>query len=120
GAGDTELGEPSDVLRGEALSMLDALAEAPRRPNVAGCRERVECLPVRTVADRVHPHRPAAPRSLADHMRELVAARDRHTGAAEQPGRLRAERPVHERLQVADPQVVVADARVEAERLELV
>ena len=39
--------------------------------------------------------------------------------AVEHPRGLRAERAVHEHLQVADPQEVVADARAEPERLEL-
>ena len=50
----------------------------------------------------------AAPR--ADDLRELVAARDLHARAVEHPRRLRAERPVHERLQVADAEEVVAEA----------
>ena len=51
----------------------------------------------------------AAPR--ADDLRELLAARDLHAGAVEHPRRLRAERPVHEHLQVAEPQERAAEAR---------
>ena len=40
--------------------MLDALAEPERRPLVARRLERVERVPVRAVADRVHRDRPAA------------------------------------------------------------
>ena len=36
-------------------------------------------------------------------------------GAVEQPRGLGAERPVHERLDVADPEEVVAEARADAD-----
>ena len=64
GARDAELGEARDVLRVEALGVLDPLAEAERLPRVAGRLERVERLAVRAVADRVDADRPAgrAPR----------------------------------------------------------
>src|SRR6185437_12187613 len=47
---------------------------------------------------------------------ELVAARDLHPRAVEQAGGLRAERAVHERLEVADADQVVAEAAVETKR----
>ena len=59
GAGDAELGEAADVLRGEALRVLDPLPQPERLPRVARRLERVERLAVRAVADRVHADRPA-------------------------------------------------------------
>ena len=47
-------------------------------------------------------------------------ARDLDAGAVEHPCCLRAERAVHERLQVADPNEVVAEAAADPERRELV
>ena len=71
------------------------------------------------IADRMHRNGPPESGALADHGRELVTARDRDARAVEHPRGLRAERAVHEALQVADPQEAVADSRVDAERLEL-
>ena len=85
--------------------MLDPMAEAEWLPDVAGRLEGVERLAVRAVADRVHADGPAEPGALAHDLGELLAARDGHAGAVEHPCRLRAERPVHERLEVTDPQV---------------
>ena len=119
GAGDAERREAADVLRCEALRVLDAVAQAERRPHVARRLEGVERLAVRPVADRVHADGPAQPRARADDVGELVAARDHDARAVEHPRGLRAERPVHERLQVADPEEVVADPGAEAQRLEL-
>jgi hypothetical protein len=82
-------------------------------PCITGRLERVERVPVRLVADRVHPHGPAALRAAADDLLELLAARDLDAGAVGQERRLRAERSVHEALEVADPQVLVAEARLQ-------
>ena len=57
----------------------------------------------------MHGDGPAGRRSPADDVRELVAARDLDAGAVEHPRRLRAERPVHEHLEVADPEERVAE-----------
>ena len=118
-ARDAELGEAPEVGGVDALRVLDPLAEAERRPELAGRLERVERLAVRTVADRVDRDGPAGGGRRADDLGELLAARDAHAAPVEHPGRLRAERAVHERLQVAEAQVVVAEAGPEAELGEL-
>ena len=96
--------------------MLDALAQAARMPCVARLLERVERLAVRAVADRVHGDGPACLGAGADDLRELLAARDLHAAAVEHPRGLRAERPVHEHLQVADAQHLRADPAAQRER----
>ena len=48
--------------------------------------------------------------ACADQLVELLAARDLDPGAVEHPRGLRAERAVHERLQVAEPQQRAAEA----------
>ena len=118
-AGDTELGEAREVLRCEALRVLDPLAQAARRPFVLRRLERVERLAVGAVADRVHPDRPARSGGRAHDLRELVTARDANPRAVEHPRGLRAERTVHEHLQVAEAQEVVPEAGADPERLEL-
>ena len=99
--------------------MLDPLAEPERRPFVPCRLECVERLAVRAVPDRVHADRPPGPRSAADDVGELLAARDPDAGAVEHPRGLRSERAVHEDLEVPDPEAIVTDARPEPERLEL-
>ena len=79
-------------------------------PGVACRLERVERLAVGPVADRVHRHGPARCGAGADDLGQLLAARDHDARPVEQPRRLRPERAVHERLQVAEPQEVVAEA----------
>src|SRR6185312_5621315 len=54
-------------------------------------------------------------RSLAHDLRELRAARDADAAVVEHPRRLRAERAVHERLQVAEPQHRRARAAADAD-----
>ena len=49
-----ELREARDVLRREALRVLDAMAQAERPPHVLRRLERVERVAVGLVADRVH------------------------------------------------------------------
>ena len=70
----------------------------------------------------MHRDGPAGCCGPLDDVRELGAARDLDAGAVEHPRRLRAERPVHEGLEVADPQERVAEpgrqARV-AESVEM-
>src|SRR6476619_8356430 len=90
--------------------MLDPLAQAERLPGLAGRLEGVERLAVGQVADRVDGDRKAGARALADVLLELLAAGDLHTGAVEHARGLRAERAVHERLQVADAQQRAAEA----------
>ena len=110
---DTELCEPRDVLLREQLRVLDARAQAA--PLLPRLLERVERVAIREVADRVHRDGESGACARADDLHELVAARDLHSRAVEQPGGLRAERPVHERLQVADADQVVAEAAVQAQ-----
>ena len=50
---------------------------------------------------------------------QLGPARDLDPASVEEPGRLRAERPVHEDLEVADPQEVVSEAGADSEFFEL-
>ena len=118
-AGDAELREPPEVFGRQALRMLDPLPQATRRPFVLRRLERVERFAVRAVADRMYPDRPAGARRATNDLGELLAARDPHAGAVEHPGGLRAERAVHEHLQVAEPKEVVAEAGAESQRLEL-
>ena len=118
-ARDAELGKTTDVLRREALRVLDSLAQPQWRPHVVGRLERIQRRTVRRVADRVDGDGPAGRCARADDLRELLLARDDDAGAVEHPRGLGAERPVHERLQIADPEEVVADPRVDAEGFEL-
>src|SRR5919198_3596257 len=62
-AGDAERGEATDILRCEALCVLDALPQAQRRPLVPRLLERVERLAVRAVPDRMDSDRPARARA---------------------------------------------------------
>ena len=78
--------------------------------------ERVERFAVRAVADRVHADREAGGCAAAHDLRELGAARDLHAAAVEHPRGLRAERAVHEHLQVADAQHRAAEPRPQADR----
>src|SRR5512132_2593919 len=87
-------------------------------PEIARRSECVESLAIRAIADGVHRQGPACPRSGPDHLRELFSGRNRDARAVEQPGRLRAERSVHEGLQVAESQEVVADPGAEPESFE--
>ena len=97
--------EARDVLRREQLRVLDPLPEAERAPRVARRLERVERVAVRAVADRVHRDRAAR---AARRARTISSSSSRAVistpAAVEQPRGLRAERAVHERLQVADAQ----------------
>ena len=119
GAGDADRGEAGNVRGVEALRVLDPLAQAERLPGVLRRLERIERVAVRPVADRVHRDRPAGGGRAPDDVLELLPARDPDAGAVEHQRRLRAERPVHERLQVAEPEEVVAEPRPERERGEL-
>ena len=88
--------------------------------SLAGRLEGVERGSVGPVADRVHRHRPARARRAPDHVLELRAARDLDPGAVQQQGGRRAERPIHEALQVPETQHVVAEAGADPERGQLV
>src|SRR5439155_10623607 len=102
--GDAELREAWDVLRREALRVLDPLTQACALPELARLLERVERLAVGAVADRMHADGPSRFGAFANDLGELLAARDLHAAAVEHPRGLRAERAVHEDLQVPDPQ----------------
>ena len=111
-AGDAERREAGEILGREQLRVLDPVAQPERLPDRPRLLERVERLAVRAVADRVHRDREARPRRRA---RTISASSSplviRTPRAVEHQRRLRAERPVHERLQVAEPQQRAAEAR---------
>src|SRR5262249_62375619 len=114
GGGEAEPAEAGAVLPREQLRVPDRRAQPS--PLLARLLEGVERIAVREVADRVHRDRQPRPCAGADDLDELVAARDLHAGAVEEPGGLRAERAVQERLEVADADQVVAEAAVEVQR----
>ena len=58
-------------------------------------------------------------RAASNDFRQLVAARDLDAAAVHQPRGLRAERAVHERLQVADAQKRIAEPRTDVDRLQV-
>ena len=120
GRGDADRLEARDVLPGEELRVLDARAQAAGAPLVRGRLEAVERVAVRLVADRVDGDGEPGPRGAAHDLGELVAARDLDAGAVQQARGARAERPVHEDLDVAEPQQVVAEPAAQAERLDRV
>ena len=107
--GHAESGIAREVLLGHALCVLDPLPKAFRAPVLLRLLERVECLAVREVANRVHSDRPAGFGSPPDDVRELNAARDLDARAVEHPRRLRAERSVHEGLEIAHPKERVTE-----------
>src|SRR5437763_8013338 len=109
GGGDAELGEPGHVLRCEQLCMLDPRSESERLPDAAHLLERIERLSVREVADGVNGDREPRGGAPANELRELLLARDLDARAVEEARGLRTERPVHERLQVADADEIVAE-----------
>ena len=113
GGGDAELRKACDVLGREALRVLDPLAEATRAPGVLRALEGVEGCGVGGVADRVHADRPTRRGTLAHDLLELLARRDHDAAALRHPRRLRPERPVHERLEVAEPEERRAGAAAE-------
>ena len=96
--------------------MLDPVSQAHVDPCIARRLERVERVSVRLVADRVHGDRPAALGGAPDDLLELLAARDLDARPVGHQRGLRAQRAVHEALQVADPEVLVAEAGAERER----
>jgi hypothetical protein len=99
--------------------VLDPLAEPAGAPLVLRRLEGVERATVREIADRVHGDWEAGPRAPPDDVLELLVAHDLHAGAVEHERRARPERAVEERLDVAHPEEVVAEARGEADSLEL-
>ena len=113
------VGEAADVLRREQLGVLDALAEAERLPDRAGLLEGIERIAVRAISDRVHRDREPAGGAAAHDLRELLAARDLHAASVEEQRGLRAERPVHEDLEVTEREQVVAEARAQAELVRM-
>src|SRR5439155_24251073 len=100
GGGDAELGEPGHVLRGEQLRMLDPRSKSERLPDGARLFEGIERLSVREVADGVHRDGEPCGGATANELRQLFLARDLNARGVEEPSRLRAERAVHEGLQV--------------------
>ena len=118
--GDAELGKARDVRGIQALRVLDPLAQPEWLPELPRHLERIERLAVGPVTDRVDGDRPAGGRSRADQLGELLAARDAHAAPVEHPRGLRPEGAVHERLEVAEPQVVVADPRPQPELPDVV
>ena len=99
--------------------MLDPLAQPERLPGVPRRLERIERLAVRAVADRVDGDRPAGGRAARISSASSSPLVMHDAAPVEHPRGLRPERPVHERLQVAEPQVVVADPRAQPELREL-
>src|SRR5437763_7999076 len=116
---DPELREAPDIFRRQALRVLDAMAKAERPPHFLRRLERVERVAVRAVADRVHGEGEARVGTEPDQLLELLARRDAHAGAVQQERRLRAERPVHERLQRAEAQERAAEPAAQAELHDL-
>ena len=117
---DAERREPWDVLPREQLRVLDPWPQAAGCPEVTGLLERVQRVPIRQVADRVHCDGEAGAGGAPNDVRELVLARDLDAGAVEKSRRLRPESAVHERLDVADAEVVVPEPRGEADLRDLV
>jgi hypothetical protein len=107
---DAELGEAPDVLCCEQLRVLDAIPQATPPRLGLGCGEAVEGVAVGQVADGVNRDREAGLGRAGDDVAELRCCRHLDTRAVEQPCRPRAERAVHEHLEVADAQEVVAAA----------
>ena len=66
----------------------------------------------------MHGHRPADPRRTPDDLGELVGGGDLDAAAVEHQRGLRAQRPVHEHLQVADPDGIVSEPGAKAGLLE--
>jgi hypothetical protein len=89
--------------------VLDPVAQAERTPDLRGRLEGVEGLAVGPIADRVDGDRPAGRGRSTDDLSQFVAARDPYTRSVQHPGGLRTERAVHEALQVAEPEKVVAE-----------
>ena len=118
--GDAEGREARDVRRRQALGVLDARPQTGGLPFAACLLERVERLAVGEVADRVYGDRQSRPDAPPDHVRKVLPARDLHARAVEHTCRPRAERAVHERLQVADADEVVTEAAADVERSQLV
>src|SRR5205823_720600 len=102
------------------LRVLDARPQLPARPDVVRALEGVECVAVRAVADRMDRDGETTLGRTDDRFRELVAARDLDAGAVEHARGLRAERAVHERLDIPEAEQVVAERAVQWEREERV
>ena len=103
GAGDAELGEAGDVFGRQALRVLDPVPQPARAPGVLRRLEGVERVAVGEIADCVDGDRKVRLSPKPDQLLELLARGDAHTCAVEQQRGLRAERPVHERLQRTEP-----------------
>ena len=94
-----------------------------RLPEIPRLLERVQGLAIGAVADRVHRDRKSRCGAAPDDLGQLLAARDLDAAAVEHPRCLRAERAVHEHLQVPELQVGASEAGAQPGRdgvLELV
>src|SRR2546421_720410 len=103
--------------------MLDSWPQSARAPRALRLLERVEGLPICAVADRMH--RDGKPKlgGAHDQLGEFVLARDLDARSVEPARRLGTERSIHERLDVAEPQQLVAETGAERQSdqsLELV
>ena len=102
--------------------MLDPRAEAARAPLLLRLLVGVERSPIGEVADRVHGDRKAGSGAPSHDLDELFVADDLDAAPVEHERGARAERPVQERLDVPDPEQIVAeaDARPMLEAFELI
>ena len=112
--------EARQILRREQLRVLDPLAQAERAPRVAR-RARTRRAPRGSRGRRSRAPRPGTPprpprRTIAASSSPLVICTPEPSSS--QRG-LRAERPVHEHLQVAEPQQPAAEPRAQPERAQL-
>src|SRR5215217_5223016 len=115
GCCDAELREARHVLRREELGVLDAGPESARAPVVLRRFECVERLPVGQVADCVDGDGEACARGPPDDVLELGPAGDLDSRAVQHARCLGAERPVHEGLDVTEPEEGVSETGRDAD-----
>ena len=115
--GDPHRGQPAQVGIVDALDVLDPRRNRQLLPRGSRLVQGVEHCPVGPVADRVHGDREARRRRRTRDLGHLGGRRQDHPRAVEHPGRRRAERAVHERLDRPDPEEVGAEAGAELGRL---
>ena len=119
-AGDADLGEPGNVRGVEALRVLDPVPKPSGPQSPASPRRRPAhrgSLGRRSRAPRPASRRAAAPRIDAPRAPRALVIWTPVPSSIE--GGLRAERPVHEGLQIAEAQEVVADTGPQPECREL-
>src|ERR1700693_870545 len=112
GGDHTDAREPPDILRVDALRVLDA--RAPLLPRLAVRSERVKRSSNGAVANRVEAHVQLSSRALPDELDEVRLDQSRDTRAVEHLGGAAAERTVEERLDAPDAEPLVAPARTHA------